>query len=188
MPNLLDIYYLIKEEKSENITIFVDMDGVIADFDQRFFDIAKMTPGEFKKEHGIDKFWDLIDEENKLVFWTGIPVMDGAKKLIDYVSNYHYEILTAPSIKKQSEEGKKIWLRDINPNLFPNTPKLNFKSSKEKHLIKPTLTKNDILIDDRGTTIDTWEAAGGTGIKYTSAGQAIKDTKEAIKLLKNSEL
>ena len=188
VPNLLDLYKLIKENKVSAYTIYVDMDGVIADFDQRFLDLAKMTPNEYKDKHGIQKFWDFIDEENKVTFWTGIPVMDGAKNLIDYVSKYDYEILTAPSIKKQSEEGKKIWLRDINPNLFPNTPKLNFKSSKEKHLIKPTLTKNDILIDDRGTTIDTWEAAGGTGIKYTSAGQAIKDTKEAIKLLKNSEL
>ena len=184
MPNLLDIYYLIKEEKSENITIYVDMDGVIADFDQRFIDIAGMTPGKFKDKYGNQKFWDLIDEENKLVFWTGIPVMDGAENLINYVSNYNYEILTAPSIKKQSEEGKTTWLRDIHSDLFPDTPKVNFKSAKTKHLVKPNLTKNDILIDDRGTTIDNWEAAGGTGILFKSSGQAIADTKEAIKNLK----
>jgi len=184
VPNLLDLYKLIKENKVSAYTIYVDMDGVIADFDQRFLDLAKMTPNKYKDKHGIQKFWDFIDEENKVTFWTGIPLMPGAKKLMKYVSKYDYEILTAPSIKEQSKEGKMEWLRNIHSDLFPNTPKVNFKFSKEKHTVKPTLTKTDILIDDRQDTINTWEAAGGTGIKYNSADQAIEDTQKSIKNLK----
>jgi 5'(3')-deoxyribonucleotidase len=178
VPNLFDLYKLIKENEVSAYTIYVDMDGVIADFDQRFFDISGMTPDQYKDKYGVNKFWDLIDEENKVKFWAGIPLMSGAKKLIDYVSKYDYEILTAPSIKKQSRIGKMVWLRKIHSGLFPNTPKVNFKSAKEKHQVKSSLTKTDILIDDRQSTIDNWNNAGGTGIFYTSAENAIEQLKK----------
>ena len=71
-----------------------------------------------------------------------------------------------------------VWLRKLHSDLFPNTPKVNFKSAKEKHQVKPTLTKTDILIDDRQDTINTWEAAGGTGILYTSADSAISELEK----------
>ena len=177
MSNLFDLYKLIKENNISAYTIYLDMDGVIADFDQRFLDLSGMTPDKYKDKYGMNQFWDFIDEENKIRFWAGIPVMSGAKKLIDYVSQYDYEILTAPSIKKQSRLGKMIWLRKIHPNLFPNTPKVNFKPAKEKHQVKTTLTKTDILIDDKASTVDTWNSSGGTGILYTSADNAIQQLK-----------
>ena len=131
MSNLFDLYKLIKENDISAYTIYLDMDGVIADFDQRFLDLSGMTPDKYKDKYGMNQFWDFIDEENKIRFWAGIPVMSGAKKLIDYVSQYDYEILTAHSIKKQSRLGKMIWLRKIHPDLFPNTPKVNFKPAFE---------------------------------------------------------
>ena len=36
----------------------------------------------------------------------------------------------------------------------------------------------DILIDDKGSTIDNWNAAGGTGIFYQNADQVINDLKK----------
>ena len=102
----------LREEESE-YKIYVDMDGVVADFDQRFIDLSGMLPREFEVKYGKDAFWDFIDEgKNKLKFWVGIPPMSDAKQLIDYVSNYNYDMLTAPSSKKQSlmneaEEGLK---------------------------------------------------------------------------------
>tara|TARA_R110002153_G_scaffold43151_2_gene122137 strand:- start:672 stop:1217 length:546 start_codon:yes stop_codon:yes gene_type:complete len=178
MANLFDLYKLIKENDVSAYTIYLDMDGVIADFDQRFMDVSGMTPNEYKDKHGLKKFWNLIDKENKVKFWVGIPLMPGAKELVDYISQYDYEILTAPSIRKQSRIGKTVWLRKIHPDLFPNTPKINFKPAKEKHQIKTNLTKTDILIDDKVSTIDTWNSSGGTGILYTSANNAIQQLKK----------
>mgnify|MGYP005992749849 CR=1 FL=1 len=178
MPDLFNLYKLIKENKISAYTIYLDMDGVIADFDQRFKDISGMTPSEYKDKYGMKKFWDLIDKENKVKFWVGIPLMPEAEKLINYVSQYDYEILTAPSVRKQSKIGKLIWLRKIHSDLFPNKPKINFKPAKEKHQIKLNLTKSDILIDDKATTIDNWNNSGGTGILYTSTKNTIKQLKQ----------
>ena len=173
---LLDTKSLNEEEGQYKI--YVDMDGVVADFDKRFRDISGMAPKEFENKYGKKAFWDLIDEENKIKFWVGIPPMPGASELISFVSKHDYEMLTAPSIKKQSRLGKNLWIRNHTGDIFPSKPKVNFRFAKEKHLIKPQLTNFDILIDDRAATIDNWNAAGGTGILYKSAPQVISKLKK----------
>jgi len=166
-------------EEEEKYKIYVDMDGVVADFEKRFEDLAGMTPPEFQSKYGKDAFWDFIDEgNNKIKFWVGIPPMEGAKQLIDYVSKHDYSMLTAPSIKKQSRLGKSLWIRNHVGKIFPSKPTVIFKYAKEKHKVKPSLTEKDILIDDKASTIDNWNAAGGTGILFTSASQAISELKK----------
>ena len=168
---------LMKEEE-QNYKIYVDMDGVVADFDTRFRDLSGMAPRDFEAKYGKKAFWDLIDEENKVKFWVGIPPMPGASELISFVAKHDYEMLTAPSIKKQSRLGKNLWIRNHTGDIFPSKPRVNFKAAKEKHLIKPQLTSFDILIDDKASTIDSWNAAGGTGILYQSASQVISKLKK----------
>lgn len=166
-------------EEEQDYKIYLDMDGVVADFDKRFRDLAGMGPKEFENKYGKNKFWDFIDEgDNKIKFWVGIPPMDGASQLVDYVSQHDYSMLTAPSAKKQSRLGKLLWIRNHTGDIFPSKPQVIFKKAKEKHLVKPSLTEKDILIDDRADTISNWESAGGTGILYTSASQVISALKK----------
>jgi len=165
-------------EGEEGYKIYVDMDGVIADFDLRFKQVTGLTPDEFESKHGLEKFWEVIDIDNKVKFWVGIPLMNGAKDLIDYVKNYDYELLTAPSRQKSSMLGKRLWVKKNVGSLFPSTPKINFRQAENKSKIKKELTNQDILIDDKKSTIDSWNAKGGTGILYVSAEQAISRLKE----------
>jgi hypothetical protein len=171
----------LEENEEDNYKIYVDMDGVVADFEKRFEDLAGMGANEFKDKYGTKEFWDLIDEKNKVSFWRGIEPMIDAQTLMDFVSKHDYEMLTAPSIKKQSVIGKSLWIKDKTGKLFPSTPKVNYKSAKQKHLIKPKLTAFDILIDDKQDTIDRWNSAGGTGILHTSANNTITQL-EKLKL------
>ena len=165
------------EEQVSEFKIYLDMDGVIADFDKRFKDISGMDPREFEDKYGTKEFWNLIDEENKVKFWVGIPEMPGAKALVDYVKKYNFELLTSPSAKKQSYLGKLLWIRN-HKDLFGGKPRVNFKRAKEKHEVKSDLQTTDILIDDREDTISRWNEAGGTGIHYKSASQVINDLKK----------
>ena len=167
----------LNEEESE-YKVYLDMDGVLADFDQRFRDISGMEPREFENKYGRKAFWNLIDEENKIKFWVGIPVMDGAAALVNAVKDYDYELLTSPSAKKQSYLGKILWVKNHTGDVFPSKPRINFKRAKEKHEVKPQLSQTDILIDDREDTIGRWNAAGGTGIVYKSIGQVLSDLKK----------
>ena len=162
------------EEQTSEYKVYLDMDGVIADFDKRFKDITGMAPKDFENKYGKDEFWKVIDEDNKISFWVGIPEMPGAKALVDAVKKYNFELLTSPSAKKQSYLGKILWVRN-HSSLFGGKPRINFKRAKEKHLVKPQLAKTDILIDDREDTIGRWNAAGGTGIVYKNISQVLND-------------
>ena len=165
------------EEQVSNYKVYLDMDGVLADFDQRFKDISGMEPKEFEDKYGKKAFWDLIDEDNKISFWVGIKPMPGAAALVNAVKNYNYELLTSPSSKKQSYLGKILWVRN-HSDILGGKPRINFKKAKEKHEVKPELSKTDILIDDREDTIGRWNAAGGTGIVYKNIGQVLGDLKK----------
>ena len=165
------------EEQETSYKVYLDMDGVIANFNKRFEDISGMSPKEFEAKYGTKEFWNLIDEDNKISFWVGIEEMPGAKALVDYVKKYNFELLTSPSAKKQSYLGKLLWVRN-HSSLFGGKPRVNFKRAKEKHLVKDKLTEKDILIDDREDTIERWNTAGGTGIHYKSASQVLNDLKK----------
>lgn len=167
--------------ENENYKLFLDMDGVVADFNKRFEDLAGMTSKEFENKYGKNAFWEFIDEgDNKIRFWVGIEPMPGAQKLVSYIAkNFGYEMLTAPSLKKQSRLGKSLWIRNwTNKGLFPSKPKINFKFAKNK---QDFAAPNHILVDDKKSTIDQWNAAGGIGILYQSAEQVIKDLEDVKK-------
>jgi len=164
------------EEQESEYKVYLDMDGVVANFDKRFEDLSGMKPRDFEAKYGKNKFWDFIDEDNKVSFWVGIPVMPGAAELVNAVKKYNYELLTSPSVKKQSYLGKILWVRN-HSDILGGKPRINFKKAIEKHLVKPQLTKNDILIDDRMDTIERWNNAGGTGIHYINASQVLNDLK-----------
>ena len=165
-------------EQKEDYYIYLDMDGVVANFDKRFEDLSGLLPNDFVDKYGKNAFWDLIDEKHKVSFWRGIEIMPGAKKLVDFVSKYPYEMLTAPSVKKQSVIGKGLWITDKVGTLYPSRPKVTYRPAKEKHNVKSKLTKFDILIDDKKSTIDSWDAKGGTAIFYQNADQVINDLKK----------
>ena len=140
-------------EEEEQYYIYLDMDGVVADFDKRFNDLSGMMPQDYVNKNGLNAFWDLIDEKHKVAFWRGIELMPDAQKLVKFVEQYPFEMLTAPSIKKQSIIGKGLWVKDKIGTLYSTKPKVTYRSAKQKHTVKPNLTKFDILIDDKQVQI-----------------------------------
>ena len=168
----------LEEQEEGDYYIYLDMDGVVADFDKRFKDLSGMLPQEYVDKNGLNAFWDLIDEKHKVAFWRGIELMPGAQKLVKYIEQHPFEMLTAPSIKKQSIIGKGLWVKDKVGTLYSTKPKVTYRKAKLKHTVKPQLTKYDILIDDKASTIDTWNSSGGTAILYQSADQVINDLKQ----------
>jgi hypothetical protein len=167
----------LNEDEDNPWYIYLDMDGVVADFDKRFEDLSGMLPQPYVDKFGLNAFWDLIDEKHKVAFWRGIEVMPGADRLVNFVAQYPYEMLTAPSVKKQSVIGKSLWVKDKVGTLYPSQPKVTYRPAKLKHTVKPNLTKYDILIDDKKSTIDRWNNAGGTAIFYVNADQVIDELK-----------
>lgn len=153
--------------------IFLDMDGVIADFNQQFINLTNYHPKDFEFKFGKSKFWEVITKEGKN-FWSNIPLMDNAKNLLDILyiyntNNIPIEILSAPSRDKSSIIGKKEWLKKYN---------INFKQNFVPAIKKQKFAKPDhLLIDDNIDNCKQWIEKGGKAILYTSYNSFIETYK-----------
>lgn len=169
MINLLKIYNSLREENNQNLSnrykIYCDMDGVLCDFDKRFDYFAGIGPREYESKYGTEKFWKLIDKAG-VGYWVGMDWMPDGKQLWDYIKPYSPVLLSAPSNQPESRLGKRLWVK----NNIPGT-KLILAKAKDK---QNYADENSILIDDRPSNIEEWNAKGGIGIFHTSTNNTIK--------------
>jgi hypothetical protein len=150
--------------------IYLDMDGVIVDFDKRFTDLAGMGPREYESSFGKEKFWDFIDSKEKgggVGFWVGMDWMPGGEALYNRVAQHDHALLSSPSKSESSRIGKHRWKKKYTPST-----KLILALAKNK---QNYADGNNILIDDRESNIQQWREAGGIGILYKSADQVNKE-------------
>ena len=182
-PNIYNIGMLneVKEERPKVTRIYLDMDGVIAGFDDQFKKYNKEGYDfkEFIREYGAGKAWDIINK-GKEDFWAGMSWNPGGKQLYDSVikladeKGFEVWILSSPGLDPNGDakRGKNKWL-----DKYTNIPQDRrvFKQAKDKHTeAKPGY----MLIDDMGKNVSEFINAGGTGIKNNP-----EDSAEAIKKL-----
>ena len=182
-PNIYNIGMLneVKEERPKITRIYLDMDGVIAGFDDQFKKYNKEGYDfkEFIREYGANKAWDIINK-GKEDFWAGMGWNPGGKQLYDSVvkladeKGFEVWILSSPGLDPNGDakRGKNKWL-----DKYTNIPQDRrvFKQAKDKHTeAKPGY----MLIDDMGKNVSEFINAGGTGIKNNP-----EDSAEAIKKL-----
>jgi len=162
---------VMNEVNEQKYTIYCDMDGVLVDFDKQFEKASGgISPREYEEKNGKEAFWNLIDNENGVGFWVGMPWMPNGKQLWEYIKPNNPMLLSSPSRSNSSRLGKRLWVR----NNLPGT-KLILANSYNK---KNYADGNNILIDDRPSNIDQWKAAGGIGILFISTAQTIEELKE----------
>ena len=150
------------EEKVMDYKIFLDMDGVLVNFDQQFQELTGMMPREFESKYDSNKFWEEIDNAG-VGFWRGMKWMPGGEALYNRASQFDHVLLSSPSRSEVSKIGKRLWRRDKTPD----TKLILARSYNKRKYAAP----NHILIDDREDNIQQWKDAGGIGILYKSAEQ-----------------
>lgn len=148
--------------------IYVDMDGVVADFDTHYVNTIGPLPPRSAASRDVD--WARIAHGN---WWAGIPLMHDAMMLWEYVARHKPTFLTGvPSTgRRQAESNKKDW---IARKFGPHVPVITTSSSRKCEFCKP----GDILIDDWEKYRHKWIDAGGTWITHKSAADTIKILKK----------
>ncbi len=132
--------------------VFLDMDGVLSDFDTH----AK-TQGKYN-EHGKPK-WEELDAK----WWATMPAYEGMKQFYNDMKQFgNVRMLTAPTLSAGCYQGKAEWVDTQFGKWGLND--LIICRAMDKHLLA---RPNHILIDDRQKNIDEWNAAGGIGILHT---------------------
>lgn len=149
--------------------IFLDVDGVLADFNSAAMDACEIDPDkvDFSKwswfeSAGItyEQFWHWIELDD--TFWIDISPYHWAQTLVDLCRRFAPVIFCTQPGRQSSGASQKIdWLRYQG-----------FMGDKEndyivcgdfKHMLAGS---GGTLIDDRQKNIDRWRAAGGTAITF----------------------
>lgn len=160
---------------TKNTKIYLDMDGVLADFFAEYAKLAGVTSGSYRDIPPAKADPTL----NKMVgtdFFHRLPKFPTADSLVKLVLKYvkTYGICSSPLRGDHANSGhwKRVWIKD---NLNPQPSEILITGQKEHHAVNPDGSPN-ILIDDRGTNIVAWRARGGIGIKY----QADEDSLQIV--------
>jgi 5'(3')-deoxyribonucleotidase len=151
-------------------TLYIDMDGVVADFDEYAARTLGVPPSQ-----GIypDEVWYKLASNTRL--YRDLIKTEYADQLVeeclDLALTKNYEILFLTAVPKGNDVkwsfyDKVLWAQQY----FPDIAVMFGPYSKDKwQHCKP----GDILIDDRISNIDEWRAAGGIAIHHTNINSTL---------------
>lgn len=138
-------------------TLYLDLDGVMADFDRAF-------PAVFGLDHrdmADDDMWLHINGHP--TFFRDLPPMAGAIEFFRAIEPFSPVILTACPKSNYAHVAaqKRAWIRE---HLSRSCWVLPVLGGRHKPLFMHT--PGDILIDDFGKNCTAWAEAGGVAIKH----------------------
>jgi hypothetical protein len=152
--------------------IYLDMDGVIADFEKRYMELYGIHPRKAEKDKRFDsQFKQFIANDEFAI----LDLMPHAMDLIEHLrkASVPTQILSStarPETHDAISKQKMIWLQKhgitFNPIFVPG-----------KRLKKQYATPSSLIIDDTEIVIDDWVEAGGHAIWH-------KDVPSTINILK----
>jgi 5'(3')-deoxyribonucleotidase len=144
--------------------LFLDADGVLADFDAGAQRLLGMKPKAFIAKHGRGEFWKRLARAKN--FYGTLPEMSDARLLFDAVKHLEPTILTGLPLGRWAAPQKVEWAAEH----FPGVPIITcMAADKHKHM-KP----GDVLVDDREKHRAAYEAAGVVFVHHKNAEDSLK--------------
>ena len=139
--------------------LFLDCDGVLADFDAGVKSLLGMTPAEFESRHSRGEFWKRIAKAHN--FYGTLPEMSDARRLFDAVQHLKPTILTGLPFGNWAAPQKVKWAAEH----FPGVPIITCMArDKHKHM-----APGDVLVDDRENHRAAYEREGVVFVHHKSA-------------------
>lgn len=139
--------------------VFLDCDGVLADFDAHGLAYFGMPPRQAEAELGAKEFWRQLEARGD--FYRSMPLMSDAKALYEAVKHLSPTILTGCPKGNWAQGQKVAWAAEH----FPGVPIITCRSSEKITYAKP----GDVLIDDWPQHRHHWIAGGGHFIVHHDA-------------------
>ena len=142
--------------------IYLDMDGVLCNFERRYFELYGELPGSMRDRKEFSVHWEHFIQTKQFETLDWYP---GAQKLLEYcfATGIPIEVLTSSGGNKYHdlvESHKKVWLESHGLGML----KANVVAGRKNKA--KFATPNRILIDDTPDVIDSYNAAGGLGILH----------------------
>ena len=143
--------------------LYLDADGVLADFDKGATAVLGLPPRAYEKRHGIRRFWQKLASAPD--FYLGLPLMPDAMELFDAVKHLHPIILTGLPGGNWAADQKVRWAA----RYFPGTRIITTLARDKRDHAK----EGDVLVDDQLRHRHLWEGVGGIFIHHRNARDSI---------------
>jgi hypothetical protein len=149
-----------------NKTLFLDLDGVLADFDTAYTSLSGTPP---------DKLSDNVDWRTVVAspgFYATMPPMPDMAALWDYASTWPDVIVLTgvPASVPEAAADKQRW---VTKHLGAHVKMIACRSREKCLHAQP----GDILVDDWERYKSHWLEAGGVWITHTNAAESIAALK-----------
>lgn len=158
-------------------TLYLDMDGVVADFDEYVMRTLGVPPSNGLFNH---ETWKKLAANPRI--YRDLKKTPYADNLVEYCKKfcqtYGYDLKFLTAIPKGNDmpwafHDKMTWALFF----FPDIPVMFGPYSKDKH---HHCEDGDILIDDRRSNIEEWQAAGGVGILHTDFETTVTEFEQRV--------
>jgi 5'(3')-deoxyribonucleotidase len=148
--------------------LFLDADGVLADFDLGARQLLGASPKQFIARHGRGAFWKRLAKAPD--FYARLPEMPDARPLFDAVKHLEPTILTGLPLGSWAAPQKVEWAAEH----FPGVPIITCMArDKHKHM-----HSGDVLVDDREKHRAEYEAAGVVFVHHKNAEDSLRQLAE----------
>jgi hypothetical protein len=148
--------------------LYLDCDGVLADFDKGASAVLGMPPRAFEKRFGLGRFWAKLASAPD--FYFGLPLLPDAMALFEAVRHLDPVILTGVPRGNWAADQKVRWAA----RYFPATRIVTtLAREKRKHA-----RQGDVLVDDQLRHAYLWEEAGGIFLHHQGAATTIEALRD----------
>ena len=146
--------------------LYVDLDGVLADFFTPFNKMAGVTDWKDADKETLQKTLSQIAQTDD--FWPNLKVLPEANRLLSGIKEIVGEFVVlskALSGDPRAEKQKRAWVQ-ANLSIQPVDTIIMSPTANKGIYAKQSDGTPNVLIDDFGVNIKNWMAAGGTAIKH----------------------
>lgn len=145
--------------------LYLDCDGVLADFDRGATAILGLPPRAYERRHGPGRFWQKLAAAPD--FYFGLPLLPDATRLFEAVSHLDPIILTGLPRGNWAADQKIRWAA----RHFPGTRIITtLARDKRDHCLE-----GDVLVDDQERHRHLWEEVGGIFVHHRNAEDTLRE-------------
>jgi len=157
--------------------LFLDADGVLADFDLGVRQLLGLRPKAFIAKYGRGAFWKRLAKAPN--FYGSLPQMPDAQLLFDAVKHLKPTILTGLPVGSWAAPQKVEWAAEH----FPGVPIITCMA-RDKHL---HMHPGDVLVDDREKHRVAYEEAGVVFVHHKNAEDSLRKLAKLFPSVKAPE-
>jgi hypothetical protein len=163
--------------ENRNYQLFLDLDGVLVDFDRGVF----FHTGKSPNDQTPKQMWSVLARVKS--FYSKLDWMADGKLLWEQTKALDPVILTGLPLGKWAEPQKRAWCkRELGKNI-----EVICGMSRDKHLLawdwlheRGLANVIPVLIDDRLKTKFAWEESGGKFILHFSAEESLRELQHFL--------